>query len=251
MRENKKNIEIFKKTLNKCEIGSHLHPWNTPPFSEKDSEFRFPYELDDHELSKKFQNMHNKIKDSLGITPKSYRAGRYGIDGRQIRLLEKYNYITDTSAVPFWKPFSKSYSKNKPYFPSYEDIYREGESRILEIPITILFNRNISKKLFFSMPSKAKGLLSRTGLLKLCWLRPSYSSFKEMKKVVDIGLKKKLPVLNMMFHSNELMKGTSPYTRTEKEQEGFYNRLVRIIYYIKRKNMESETLSEFAGGFTI
>ena len=246
--EDKKNIEIFKKILRqkKCEIGTHLHPWNTPPFNEKDSKFRFPHELSNKELTKKFNTITKKIKTAFNITPTSYRAGRYGIDGRQIKLLEKHNYLVDSSTTPLWHT---SLHRINPYFADYENVYKKGDSKILEIPITILFNKkfNINKNIYYNLPNRVKGILSRTNLLRLCWLRPSYTSLRDMRKIINIAIKKKMPIINMMFHSNELTQGTSPYTKTKFQTNLFYNRLIGIRRYTRKKGIKSITLSEARG----
>jgi hypothetical protein len=98
---------------------------------------------------------------------------------------------------------------------------------------------------FYTKLSPAvKGIFKKTGLIKTVWLRPSTSSFKEMKWLVDQGG----DVLNMMFHSTELMLGYSPYIKKENEYNNFWQRLDNILeYLINKKKIESKNLRELIG----
>ena len=72
-------------------------------------------------------------------------------------------------------------------------------------------------------------MLRALRLLRLRWLRPSYSSLEDM-----IGLARDLarwnePVLNLLFHSSEAIVGGSPYNRTQGELDAFFERLERFL----------------------
>ena len=52
------------------------------------------------------------------------------------------------------------------------------------------------------------------------WLRPyPYMTVERMKRVIALARHAGAPVLNMTFHSSELMPGGSPYNKTEKSIE--------------------------------
>ena len=64
-----------------------------------------------------------------------------------------------------------------------------------------------------------------------------------MDRLVDAGA----PVLNMMFHSSEVMPGTSPYIRSEGEREAFLARLERVFRHARaRRGLGAATLEELA-----
>jgi hypothetical protein len=52
------------------------------------------------------------------------------------------------------------------------------------------------------------------------------------------------PVLNMTFHSSELMPGGSPYNKTEKSIEDLYLRLDGFLSSLRSDGVRSVTLSE-------
>src|SRR3989344_4183211 len=71
----KKAISIFKKILehDKCEIGAHCHPWNTPPFEEETSARNsMMCNLSADLQYRKLQNLHETIKNNFGIEPVSF-----------------------------------------------------------------------------------------------------------------------------------------------------------------------------------
>jgi len=51
-------------------------------------------------------------------------------------------------------------------------------------------------------------------------------------------------VLNMMFHSMEVIPNASPYVRSEKGQRSFLNKLKAVFGYLKNLGFESKTLIE-------
>ncbi len=52
----------------------------------------------------------------------------------------------------------------------------------------------------------------------------------------------KEPVLNMMFHSMEIIPKKTPFVRTAIEQQLYLNRLEKIIKHLKKKGFKSKTL---------
>src|SRR5476651_685621 len=63
--------------MNRCEIGAHCHPWNTPPFEEEINVrhsmlCNLPYAT----VQKKIAALQSEIAQSLDVVPKSFRAGR-------------------------------------------------------------------------------------------------------------------------------------------------------------------------------
>lgn len=83
-----------------------------------------------------------KFKDS-GLDPVSYRAGRFHLNGPLLKILEKNNIKYDSSVVPGLREVFKNGiercnhigAPTKPYFPSYEDHTKPGDSKIFELPI--------------------------------------------------------------------------------------------------------------------
>lgn len=80
---------------------------------------------------------------TLGFNPVSFRGGRYHFNSYILNILEKNNIKYDSSVVPGLREcFSDGTARcdhtgvpHKPYFPSYKNHCKEGNSSILELPI--------------------------------------------------------------------------------------------------------------------
>ena len=72
----------------------------------------------------------------------------------------------------------------------------------------------------------------------------------EIKKLMDKVLTKYMDsaLLNIMFHSMEIIPNASPYVRSQKGQERFINKLKSIFEYAKGHNIKSQTLMEVFNG---
>jgi hypothetical protein len=68
-------------------------------------------------------------------------------------------------------------------------------------------------------------------LLKIRWLRPSYSSLADMRALARDLARWGEPVLNVIFHSSEAIVGGSPYNRTGGELDAFFDRLERFFEF--------------------
>jgi len=87
-----------------------------------------------------------RIIESLAGTIESFRAPALRLNEDTVRALEETGFTSDSSVCPqrFDGPFTFGSKKKlkwllaprKPYFLSYESITREGDSKILEIPIS-------------------------------------------------------------------------------------------------------------------
>jgi hypothetical protein len=79
----------------------------------------------------------------LGFDPLSFRAGRFHLDSSILSILEKNEIRYDSSVVPGLREcFTDGTVRcdhigapHRPYYPSYEDHRKEGNSKILELPI--------------------------------------------------------------------------------------------------------------------
>ena len=66
----------------------------------------------------------------------------------------------------------------------------------------------------------------------------------EMKMVINESLANfENPVLNMMFHSMEIIPGKTPFVRTVFGQKLYLLRLEKTIQYILEKGFENKTLA--------
>lgn len=226
-------------TKGKAEVGAHLHPWTTPPFSQEDREGvqTFPNELDREALEQKISSLTKKITENIGVAPTSFRAGRWGFDARMVVLLHDLGYKVDSSVTPYvsWEGFKgKRDGKGgpdfrrapaKPYMLSVDDVCKQGSGGLLEIPMTVV----------------------RTQFFRKHWCRifPE-TTCADLQRVYKSAVRQKLPYLQFMIHSSELMVGGSPYTKTSEALEHATTTLEHFFSFLKKQRVEPTTLSAYA-----
>lgn len=249
---NEKAVSILKPIFKdgRCEIGSHLHPWNTPPIEEEINEknsmlCNLPSDLQ----FRKIQTIKQITQSVFGVTPISFRAGRYGFSTGVATHLHRLGYKVDTSITPFtnW---------NKEYGPDFSNIFPQPFvlNQLLEIPISVGFLQYNFKQsnILFNRLKKSKyngymhflGILSKIGVLNKVSLSPEFSTTRDMIKLTNTLRKKGFRYVNMELHSTSLMHGLNPYSKTLSSIKQFLSRLEKFLIFARDTGMESITLSE-------
>jgi hypothetical protein len=99
-------------------------------------------------------------------------------------------------------------------------------------------------------PYTTKRILRKLGIARMVWLRPSYSSLDDMKRLARRLAFDGVPLLNLLFHSSEAIVGGSPYNRTESELEAFLDRLDQFLAFAVRElGAAPVTFAEFRSRF--
>ena len=260
---NPRSVEILKEILEdgKCEIGMHCHPWNTPPFEEEiNARNSMLCNLPEPLVQQKLRVLHEAICENFGVTPVSFRAGRWGFNSAVARTLNQLSYRVDTSVSPFsdWGQYhgpNFSGFQLQPYRFNPEDIATpRGNGVLLEIPATVGFLQNNFERcqrwtrLFeadFGKKLRLKGILSRLKLLNKVWLSPELAEASDMIQLALRIKKKHYPCLNMSFHSTSLLAGLSPFVGCKADEEGFLLKIERFLIYAAKANLKSKTLAQF------
>jgi hypothetical protein len=240
----------------RCEVGAHLHPWSSPPFRPEDqSGHTYPSRLPADVLERQLTELTETIQAELGVRPTTYRAGRNGVDGRQLAFLERLGYTVDTSVDPLFNERRKggpafAGAPADPYRPEYGDVRRPGGARILEVPIsssTLPRLPRLMQRAYASLaPIPWRGAFRRLGVRPV-WLRPSYSTVEEMTRFASRLAARRAPCFNVIFHSSELVPGGSPYTPDAGSVDRFLEALRRLLDHLtSRLGGVSQTFSEFA-----
>lgn len=240
-----------------CEIGAHHHAWETPPCTAEDVR-RHPYAsmLPRSQFEAQLASLTDVIAVAIGQRPVSYRSGRFGFSADHVAGLERLGYLVESSVAPLFDESHKGgpefvEAPLTPYFLAYDSAITPGSSGVLEVPVSAALNRRLPKALQYAYarapkPYMTRRVLRALRLLRLRWLRPSYSSLDDM-----IGLARDLassgePVLNILFHSSEAIVGGSPYNRTQGELDAFCDRLDRFLAFSTRElGAVPVTFSEF------
>lgn len=212
-------------------IGAHLHPEYIEPDrkrTDKNHVEEFPCTAYSRDIEKeKLYNLSMLIKKQLKVTPKWYRAARFGADADTIAILQELGYLYDSSFTPNIDWTKKGgpdhrYTPVSSYYIHPENIYKisRTENGIKEYPVTILGKR-------FGIIGK---FLPENWLFYQ-WLRPTHMSYLEQRHMIQKLRKAKIPDLVMMFHSMEIMIGKTPYVRTEWMQKYYLWRLKKTIKF--------------------
>jgi len=243
----------------RCELGTHLHPWSSPPFRPEDlSGHTYPHNLPRDLLERQLGELTETIESRLGVRPTTYRAGRNGFDGGTLPLLERLGYTVDTSVDPLFNERRKggmafAGAPIAPYHPDPRDVRRPGASPILEIPITAGTSPGLPKPveaLYARLPPLPwRGALKRLRLRPV-WLRPSYASLSEMRAFASRLARKGQPCFNIIFHSSELLPGGSPYTPDEASVRRFLDDLRGLLEHLTvTLGARGATYAEFAAAW--
>ncbi len=265
------SIDILKGIHERggCEIGSHLHPWNTPPLEEE----RTPRNLYMHTLPlelirKKMETLHGAIRKNFGVGPASFRAGRWGFDRNVAAVIRSMGYRVDTSMTPFfeWDDYEGGpvfgLKSNGMFYFNETEYHPPGKGEpgrigapgdyLLQVPPTMGFLqpyfrfadllRNSFRKKIFSR-FRVLGMMEKLGIMNYRWLSPENSFVEDMIALSRIVLKKGVPFLNMFFHSTSLVPGRSPFIKTEADVEEMLRKIDAYLRFAKNESIACVGLS--------
>lgn len=250
--------------LEDCELGTHAHieflephaDWNA---SRTDGVLTgLPPDVEREKLT----NLTEMFRRRFGRNPTGFRAGRFALSPRTLPVLAALGYRVDTTVTPF-----KTWSFNEgpvlnywgappwPYRPSPADFRRCGSSPLWEVPVTIAVSALLSwprwmVRLLGQHPRWRERLLRALGPgARAVWLRPLRSKPDELIQVSDAVIRVvpdgRPAVLNMMFHSVELIPGASPYAQTETDVAALLDSIRLLAEHLTRRYAaRASTLSE-------
>jgi peptidoglycan/xylan/chitin deacetylase (PgdA/CDA1 family) len=254
-----RSAEVLRRLLARgdCEIGAHHHVWETPPCTADDvRRHAYASNLPRRQFEDQLTVLTAAIESAVGVRPVSYRSGRFGFSADHVAALEQHGYLVESSVAPLFYEAHKGgpefvEAPLRPYFLAYDNASKAGSSNLLEVPVSSALNRRLPRRLQYAYaraprPYTTKRLLRLLGLLRLRWLRPSYSSLEDMKALARDLARAGEPVLNLLFHSSEAIVGGSPYNRTQGELDAFCDRLERFLAFaINELGAQPVTFVEF------
>jgi hypothetical protein len=226
-----------------CEIGAHLQPWDNPPFVEQTTDENsypgnLPPELEREKLIQLTRSIHNNV----GVRPRIYKAGRYGVGRATARILAELGYEIDLSVVPgtdLTRQFGPDFSHcgARPYW--------FGENpKLLEIPLSIgytgLLAQTGTMAYELTMNERLKalhvpGMLARLRLVERITLTPEGISFEELRRLTFALLREGHRVFNFTYHSPSLAPGNTPYVRNEAGLHAFLRRIDQYLDFFTRE----------------
>ncbi|SCX96992.1 polysaccharide deacetylase family protein [Desulfoluna spongiiphila] len=248
----------------RCEIGTHCHPWNTPPYEEEISvENSMMCNLPEALVKKKMTRLHAAIEDRFNLTPACFRAGRWGFDEKVARTIDSLGYRIDTSISPFvdWAPyggpdFSRGHTAAYRFHPDHP-MASDPKGTLLEVPPTVGFYQKNGRSCYSLMEKLRKkplsrlrllGILDRLGLLNFRWLSPELSSGPEMVRLARQCIRFGHRYLNLSFHSTSMLPGKSPFVGSEKDLARFLADIEMFLDYAAGEGFVFSPLSAALNG---
>lgn len=221
----------------RCEIGAHLHPWVNPPYDEALSgPNSFTCNLPGSLQRAKILELCDAVHSNTKVTPRVFKAGRYGIGREAIASFDELGLTVDASVNP-QMDFS---DESGPDFTGFDSrpFWIDGERQILEVPCThgfIGWARGQGTWLRAAAESlkglRAPGILSRTGTLNRVMLSPEGNTLSEMVALTRALRADGLNVFSLTFHSPSVVAGHTPYVRTESDLSTFLNCIERYFEF--------------------
>lgn len=218
-----------------CAIGAHLHPWTTPPLTEEASvRNSYPGNLPPDLESQKLQVLVGAIRDSFGITPHFYKAGRYGLGSATPGLLAELGFKVDLSVLPGTDLRATS-------GPDFSGIgsgpYRADGVDHLTLPVTracigLLPSLRHLDGAIQAVPGlrwlHLQPALSRLRLSDTITLTPEGVTAAEQIRLVRAMLRQGHRIFVLHYHSPSLSPGHTPYVRSPADADEFVRRIERV-----------------------
>ena len=216
----------------KCEVGMHLHPWNTPPFYDlpRDQTSGLPYliEYPIDIMEEKINRITQLIELKFELKPLSHRAGRWAMNAEYFSQLYKYGYTTDCSYTP-----GMSWVRHRGRTPGIGGSDYSGEKNVItryngiyEVPLSTMVTHKLFNQAY-------KDKIDYEQRKRVLWLRPDNKNLKQIKYLIRSRRDSKIDYLEFMLHSSELMPGGSPTFRSINDIEMLYRQLDIIFNEIE------------------
>ncbi len=224
-------------------IGAQLHGWVNPPFDEPDAAAAsYPGMLPEGQEAAKLDVLTAAIVTATGARPLAYRAGRYGIGPRTLRLLATRGYRVDSS-------MRSGYDYAGQGGPDFTAVGPHAFRRedMLELPLTTVFTgaaRAGGARLHRGLGRYGRGAFARAGLLQRVALTPEDMPVAAAIAAIDRATADGVRLLTLSFHSPSLVPGHTPYVRDSADLAAFHDWWDRVFAHLDRRGIAPTTLAE-------
>jgi hypothetical protein len=218
----------------RCDIGTHLHPWVSPPHAEEVNRYNsyagnLPAELE----YEKIRLLTETIEHNFGQRPRIFKAGRYGVGPATAQHLARLGYDIDASVVPqtnLTADGGPDFSRHghDPFW------FRAGGQQLLEVPVTAGYAGRLHRHghgLYARLQRpwarrlRLPGIASRLGVLERVRLSPEGYTAAELIRLTECMLAQGCRVFGLSYHSPTLVPGNTAYVRDGSELERFLDTL--------------------------
>ncbi len=223
-----------------CRVGLQLHPWVTPPFSgASTAKYSFSGNLPPDIEEAKLRELMAQFTRCFGVSPRIFRAGRYGLSAHTAALLEAYDFAIDTSLAPRTSMVHEGGPDYSAY--DYKPFWFGAARDVLELPLCrsvvgwggeagAALYRNLSQT---ETPHHVyTSLLAGSGYAERITLSPEGNDIRAMCRLVHRLRERGQNIFPLSFHSSSLWPGRNPYVQNRADLHWFYDRLSAILSHL-------------------
>ncbi|MFH1137370.1 MAG: hypothetical protein V1816_14980 [Pseudomonadota bacterium] len=239
------------------EIGAHLHHWNTPPLWESPLRPPTPSELMPRELLAEKMETLLDLLAQMGRRPTSFRMGRYNLGPKMFSVLETSGITVDSSISPTRRAYAGPDHLSAPTDPYYPDPLRPtrpGQSKILEVPITVLPAAPGQGRIL-ELFGGHDGFLGR----QASWIsknlgsipaQPVWTGLRRMQTAARLHRLRGGRMITIFFHSSELLPGASPNLPNQAAVDALLLKISLFLeFLVVKMNAASLALSDLPNLF--
>jgi hypothetical protein len=215
---------------NRCEIGTHLHPWVSPPHEEEVNTFNsYAGNLAPALEFAKLRTLTEAITANFGRAPITFKAGRYGVGSETASAIARLGYKVDASVVPYTS-FRGDGGPDFTWAGEHPYWFEADGHTLLELPVTTGFSghlRHAGPRLFPALQSpsgkrlRLPGIAARSGMLERIRLTPEGCTASDMIRLLDSLVAGGCKVFSLTYHSPSMVAGHTPYVRDARELDQF------------------------------
>ncbi len=248
----------------RCEIGAHLLPWITPPFEANEDRLiaRPPSAIPASAVDAKLRALTEAIESAFGRRPEVHRAAGGGLNGAAVQALERLGYRVDSSVTPYvqaapgegpdWRDAPEA-----PYFPDRQQPQLRGSSPVLEVPLTIGWDRELPGFVGRAMVKcDPRQRLARVlgnpwlPVTHLRWLDPVRSDEAGLRALAETAIERGLPCLTLNIPGPALWPGESATCPDAACVDRVFDRLDAFLRFaIDELRCTPRTLTGFCGHY--
>jgi len=222
----------------RCEIGTHMHPWVSPPHDEAVNTFNsYAGNLPQALEYQKIERLTDAIEAAFGKRPTVFKAGRYGVGPHTADTIAKLGYVIDASVVPMTKmtadggPDFSNHGVHPYWFTAH------GQT-LLELPATAGYAgrlHHLGQSLYPALQSpvgkqlRLPSIASRLGLLERIKLTPEGYSSTELIRLTQCLYSQGCRFFGLTYHSPSLVPGNTSYVKSNTDLETFLTVLDQYI----------------------
>jgi hypothetical protein len=221
----------------RCEIGAHLHPWVNPPFDELlSARNTYVCNLPPSLQQAKMRALQQAIVENVGVVPRVFKAGRYGIGADALASFDELGFYTDVSV----NPCMDFRADGGPDFSHLDSnpFWIDRANQILEVPCTHGFigwarqhGGRLRRRAESLLGPPGAGLLIRLGATNRVMLSPEGNTLPEMIALTRALLRDGLTMFSLTFHSPSVEPGHTPYVRSTADLSTFLTTIERYFEF--------------------